>query len=129
MHCVPSGCAFWQGVAGGLGECFFFSSRGRHTIYWRDWSSDVCSSDLGSGLVFGGGTHTLTASSSITGGGTVSITTGTVNEAGTYNIGGVTQISGGTVNFSSGQAKIGRASCRKESRHRWTAKSKENRKR
>src|SRR3712207_9304395 len=25
----------------------FFSSRGRHTIYWRDWSSDVCSSDLG----------------------------------------------------------------------------------
>src|SRR3712207_8310224 len=26
---------------------FFFSSRRRHTIYWRDWSSDVCSSDLG----------------------------------------------------------------------------------
>src|SRR3712207_516312 len=25
---------------------FFFSSRRRHTIYWRDWSSDVCSSDL-----------------------------------------------------------------------------------
>src|SRR3712207_5596117 len=24
----------------------FFSSRRRHTIYWRDWSSDVCSSDL-----------------------------------------------------------------------------------
>src|SRR3712207_7009229 len=34
----------------GLGEAasrrFFFSSRRRHTIYWRDWSSDVCSSDL-----------------------------------------------------------------------------------
>src|SRR3712207_4453943 len=29
-------------VAGG----FFFSSRRRHTRYWRDWSSDVCSSDL-----------------------------------------------------------------------------------
>src|SRR3712207_9538492 len=28
---------------------FFFSSRRRHTRYWRDWSSDVCSSDL---LVF-----------------------------------------------------------------------------
>src|SRR3712207_9025418 len=28
---------------------FFFSSRRRHTIYWRDWSSDVCSSDLGPG--------------------------------------------------------------------------------
>src|SRR3712207_7530594 len=24
----------------------FFSSRGRHTRYWHDWSSDVCSSDL-----------------------------------------------------------------------------------
>src|ERR1035437_11162048 len=29
-------CGFW-----------FFSSRRRHTRYWRDWSSDVCSSDLG----------------------------------------------------------------------------------
>src|SRR5215217_8494122 len=28
---------------------FFFSSRRRHTRYWRDWSSDVCSSDLGGG--------------------------------------------------------------------------------
>src|SRR5258707_2798278 len=27
-------------------SCFFFSSRRRHTRYWRDWSSDVCSSDL-----------------------------------------------------------------------------------
>src|SRR3712207_7463458 len=27
-------------------KCIFFSSRRRHTIYWRDWSSDVCSSDL-----------------------------------------------------------------------------------
>src|SRR3712207_8492576 len=25
---------------------FLFSSRRRHTRYWRDWSSDVCSSDL-----------------------------------------------------------------------------------
>src|SRR3712207_1577769 len=33
---------------------FFFSSRRRHTRYWRDWSSDVCSSDLealGTGVV------------------------------------------------------------------------------
>src|SRR5438445_13893731 len=28
-------------------SCFFFSSRRRHTRYWRDRSSDVCSSDLG----------------------------------------------------------------------------------
>src|SRR3712207_4546139 len=27
-------------------DIFFFSSRRRHTRYWRDWSSDVCSSDL-----------------------------------------------------------------------------------
>src|SRR5699024_11621066 len=27
-------------------ECFFFSSRRRHTRSKRDWSSDVCSSDL-----------------------------------------------------------------------------------
>src|SRR6266542_102949 len=26
--------------------CFFFSSRRRHTRCYRDWSSDVCSSDL-----------------------------------------------------------------------------------
>src|SRR3712207_5810078 len=29
-----------------MGRRFFFSSRRRHTRYWRDWSSDVCSSDL-----------------------------------------------------------------------------------
>src|SRR5690606_40465117 len=29
---------------------FFFSSRRRHTRFSRDWSSDVCSSDLGAAL-------------------------------------------------------------------------------
>src|SRR5437870_6683452 len=29
---------------------FFFSSRRRHTRWPRDWSSDVCSSDLAAGL-------------------------------------------------------------------------------
>src|SRR5690606_39856869 len=28
------------------GSSFFFSSRRRHTRFSRDWSSDVCSSDL-----------------------------------------------------------------------------------
>src|SRR5256885_11010599 len=28
-------------------SCFFFSSRRRHTRLQGDWSSDVCSSDLG----------------------------------------------------------------------------------
>src|SRR5256885_8461855 len=31
------------------GWIFFFSSRRRHTRLQGDWSSDVCSSDLGSG--------------------------------------------------------------------------------
>src|SRR3712207_9230177 len=35
-------------------EFFFFSSRRRHTRYWRDWSSDVCSSDLKSVRFFFG---------------------------------------------------------------------------
>src|SRR3712207_5881093 len=30
-----------------MNSCVFLSSRRRHTRYWRDWSSDVCSSDLG----------------------------------------------------------------------------------
>src|SRR5208282_6677208 len=29
-----------------MGFVFFFSSRRRHTRCYRDWSSDVCSSDL-----------------------------------------------------------------------------------
>src|SRR5258707_12854345 len=33
-------------MAGAVCCAFFFSSRRRHTRYWRDWSSDVCSSDL-----------------------------------------------------------------------------------
>src|SRR6266536_4021442 len=32
-------------------SCFFFSSRRRHTRSTRDWSSDVCSSDLGEAAV------------------------------------------------------------------------------
>src|SRR5699024_11701102 len=33
--------------------CFFFSSRRRHTRSKRDWSSDVCSSDLTSVCITG----------------------------------------------------------------------------
>src|SRR5690606_39727894 len=32
---------------------FFFSSRRRHTRFSRDWSSDVCSSDLGAAVGVG----------------------------------------------------------------------------
>src|SRR5690349_23705803 len=37
VPCHPSSSAFFL---------FFFSSRRRHTRSLRDWSSDVCSSDL-----------------------------------------------------------------------------------
>src|SRR3712207_9299416 len=38
----------------------FFSSRRRHTRYWRDWSSDVCSSDLDAAEVEAGLAQGLT---------------------------------------------------------------------
>src|SRR2546429_6437581 len=38
-------------------EFFFFSSRRRHTRCSRDWSSDVCSSDLGPTLVVDSSVH------------------------------------------------------------------------
>src|SRR5690606_40624829 len=36
----------YSGAVGGVVVLFFFSSRRRHTRFSRDWSSDVCSSDL-----------------------------------------------------------------------------------
>src|SRR2546430_3208576 len=44
MVCVRHGCVRY-GVD--CGFRFFFSSRRRHTRFDCDWSSDVCSSDLG----------------------------------------------------------------------------------
>src|SRR5690606_40268962 len=37
----------WLGQVPVGAPLFFFSSRRRHTRFSRDWSSDVCSSDLG----------------------------------------------------------------------------------
>src|SRR3712207_7488083 len=47
-----------QVASSGTRVFFFFSSRRRHTRYWRDWSSDVCSSDL-SAIAFRFGAHSL----------------------------------------------------------------------
>src|SRR6266436_5480683 len=41
-------CFFLFSVMIKKDSCFFFSSRRRHTRCSRDWSSDVCSSDLSS---------------------------------------------------------------------------------
>src|SRR2546428_10110573 len=49
-------------LGGGVNPGVFFSSRRRHTISDRDWSSDVCSSDLaGSATVTGNGTYPSSA--------------------------------------------------------------------
>src|SRR6267378_2664584 len=40
------GCDYRLRLGVPLGVVFVFSSRRRHTISLRDWSSDVCSSDL-----------------------------------------------------------------------------------
>src|SRR5207253_7397882 len=43
----PSKARTWPPTTGsGSTVLFFFSSRRRHTRWPRDWSSDVCSSDL-----------------------------------------------------------------------------------
>src|SRR2546428_9252282 len=89
---------------------FFFSSRRRHTISDRDWSSDVCSSDLA-----GGTTITVRLKDSfgnpLTSGGnavTLATTLGTLSSVtdagdGTYTA-SLTSTASGT--------EIGRASCR-----------------
>src|SRR2546421_9674157 len=45
--------SLWSPASGDRLLLFFFSSRRRHTRSDRDWSSDVCSSDLESIGIFG----------------------------------------------------------------------------
>src|SRR2546421_5487221 len=82
---------------------FFFSSRRRHTRSDRDWSSDVCSSDLG--------THTLTAVARDAAGNTKISAAVTITVSNNTGGGG----GGGTGNIfyvDSDWNEIGRASCR-----------------
>src|SRR5271170_2575128 len=44
MSAFVSRSMMWTWIC--AGDPFFFSSRRRHTSSTRDWSSDVCSSDL-----------------------------------------------------------------------------------
>src|SRR3712207_5291380 len=48
-----------EGTAASLFGLVFLSSRRRHTRYWRDWSSDVCSSDLLRKRIMQESPHTL----------------------------------------------------------------------
>src|SRR2546429_1700643 len=54
-----------QQIPDNIQALLFFSSRGRHTICSRDWSSDVCSSDLRAGSMVS--TVALTSARSVTG--------------------------------------------------------------
>src|SRR5215210_2644220 len=50
MPCLPPAVAITsEGLTRAPNSRFLFSSRRRHTRYIDDWSSDVCSSDLGVG--------------------------------------------------------------------------------
>src|SRR3712207_5268298 len=75
---------------------FFFSSRRRHTRYWRDWSSDVCSSDLKGGSGSGVNLSRIRSSKELlssggTASGPVSFMRGADASAGTIKSGGATR--------------------------------------
>jgi hypothetical protein len=85
-----------------------FNNAGSVQVMTGTLSLDGGGSDDGSFVVdpranlrFNGGTHLLGSSSSITGAGGVIFSSGTANIIGTYDITGITTISGGTARFDS----------------------------
>src|SRR5438067_9556297 len=89
------------------GSLFFFSSRRRHTRSKRDWSSDVCSSDLR----VGGSGSTITDGVRVITGGTESLLLRARDqtELTESSSRAVENVRGG---ISGVLAEIGRASCR-----------------
>src|SRR5438874_12803129 len=89
-----------------MAESFFFSSRRRHTRSLRDWSSDVCSSDLSCVKEL---THSHVCD---------------LAEAGERGFGDhcteAILFFNGLKQNSRTHRQIGRASCRKECRSRWS---------
>src|SRR5690625_6853541 len=69
--------------------CFFFSSRRRHTRWPRDWSSDVCSSDLAE--------PALLERIGAAGRGLRSVTLAGIHVRGEHRRGGVLDLRGGDV--------------------------------
>src|SRR5207249_9498282 len=58
LDCRILGCMLVDAVVSCVTRIFlFFSSRRRHTISKRDWSSDVCSSDLLIAMLLRGDVH------------------------------------------------------------------------
>src|SRR6266511_5884992 len=90
---------------------FFFSSRRRHTRFSRDWSSDVCSSDLPTPTVTGlnpaGGPEAGGNNVTITGTGFTGATSVVFGSSGATN---VVVMNDTTITVDA--PEIGRASCR-----------------
>src|SRR2546421_3317076 len=90
---------------------FFFSSRRRHTRSDRDWSSDVCSSDLGGNPVTVRGTSVEQPPTQVNGGGwNTSMRVGVVTTGAPLANGDSV-----SVQFRSEERRVG-----KECRSRWS---------
>src|SRR5690349_11315919 len=78
---------------------FFFSSRRRHTRSLRDWSSDVCSSDLmtAATLNVGGGVLNFNTASPVS---SLNLSAGTLGGTSPIAVSGLLTLNGGTVSNS-----------------------------
>src|SRR5690606_39737585 len=91
----------------------FFSSRRRHTRFSRDWSSDVCSSDLPPfRLLFVNTTGALTLDDVTLTGGLAGVTDPGDNGGAVYNLGALTLIDSAITASSANGDESGSASCR-----------------
>src|SRR3989442_8188416 len=101
------------GACAGSSVYFFFSSRRRHTRCGRDWSSDVCSSDLPfrSTLAFGKLSYVPTTSQAL------ELSMNLRHETDIRDFGGVTsfQTANNVRNDRSEERRVG-----KECRSRWS---------
>src|SRR5690606_40855846 len=100
---------------------FFFSSRRRHTRFSRDWSSDVCSSDLGPVLLV---CNHVSFVDALLIGGAVRRPVRFVMYYRIYNLPVLNFIfrTAGTVPIAA-RGEIGRASCRERRQGSWCAGS------
>src|SRR5947209_11468595 len=107
---------------------FLLSSRSRHTRYWRDWSSDVCSSDLAVAweTTSAAETHALgKALGEACAGREVMALVGPLGAGKTCLVRGIAEGLGVPTDLV---AKIGRASCRERMKITRRAESSEQRK-
>src|SRR5207245_4181962 len=100
---------------------FFFSSRRRHTRCYRDWSSDVCSSDLPGNVSFGnvivGTANAQPVTLTNTGTANLNISQGSANGAG-FGMSGLNF----PLSLRSEERRVG-----KECRDRWQTKAEDKR--